>query len=88
MRFLDRGSFGEVFLVRHVLTKMLFSLKVILRNKLVEKQLNQLVQEIKIQSSLNHPSIVKLYAFTADKQNIYLLLEACLGENLYQALKG
>jgi serine/threonine protein kinase len=67
---------------------MLFSLKTVQRSKLTDKQLEQLVQEVKIQSSLNHPSIVKLYAFTADKQYIYLLLEACLGGNLYQTLKG
>jgi aurora kinase, other len=88
VKFVDKGSFGEVYLVRHMLTRMLFCLKVISRSKLSEKTFNQLVQEIKIQSSLSHPNIIKLYGYTADADNIYLLLEASLGENLYRTMKS
>jgi len=29
---------------------------------------------------------VKLYTFSSDSENIYLLLEACIGENLFKKL--
>jgi aurora kinase len=47
----------------------------------------QLIREVKIQSFLNHPSIVKLYHFFVDEESAYLVLEPCLGKNLYQNLK-
>ena len=34
----------------------------------------QLVREIKIQSFLSHPNIVKMFSFFADKNYIYLVL--------------
>lgn len=36
---------------------------------------------------MDHPNIVKLYAFHIDDANIYLLLEPCLGEDLFSTLK-
>jgi aurora kinase len=37
---------------------------------------------------LNHPNIIKLYNFFVDSDNIYLLLEPCLGNDLYKKLKS
>jgi len=37
---------------------------------------------------LNHPNIIKLYHFFVDSENIYLVLEPCLGNDLYKNLKG
>lgn len=49
--------------------------------------LNQLMREIKIQAFLNHPHIVKLYHFFVDEDSAYLVMEPCLGKNLFQNLK-
>lgn len=46
-----------------------------------------MIREIKIQSFLNHPNIVKLYAFFSDHHYIYLLLELCFSGELYDFLK-
>jgi serine/threonine protein kinase len=70
---------------------MLFCLKTIVKSQLDEQSFNQLIREIKIQSYLsfmNHPNIVSLYSFTADAENVYLLLEACPGQNLFKRLKS
>jgi len=37
---------------------------------------------------LNHPNIIKLYHFFVDLENIYLVLEPCLGTDLYKNLKS
>jgi serine/threonine protein kinase len=47
----------------------------------------QLLREIKIQSYLNNPNIVKMYTFFADDKYIYLAMELCFSGQLYQFLK-
>jgi len=39
-----------------------------------KKLIIQLIREIKIQNFLNHPNVVKMYTFFADKIYIYLTL--------------
>jgi calcium-dependent protein kinase len=51
------------------------------------KFINQLIREVKIQSYLDHPNIVQLYAFFSDEEHLYLILELCCGGNLYSALQ-
>ena len=66
---------------------LIYSVKTLYRNTMEGDSLNQLVREVKIQSFLNHPNIVKLYNFFVDEESAYLVLEPCLGKNLYQNLK-
>lgn len=47
----------------------------------------QLAREIKIQSFLNHPNIVKLYGWFAEEDQVYLILELCYSGQLYSYLK-
>lgn len=45
---------------------------------------NQLVQEIKIQTYLRHPNLLKMHGFFCDNDNIYLILEDALGGNMFR----
>ena len=38
---------------------------------------DQVISEIKIQSYMNHPNVLKLYGYFDDEKNIYLILEYC-----------
>ena len=87
VRYIDEGSYGKVFLVQHKLTGFMFCLKVIRKSQLNENSFNQMIREIKIQSTLEHPNIVNLYGFSADAENIYMLLEPCLEENLFKKMQ-
>lgn len=49
--------------------------------------INQLIREIKIQSYLDHPNLVKLYSYFADDYNIYLLMELGCDGQLYDIMK-
>ena len=51
--------------------------------KIGDLGVNQLIRELKIQSYLEHPNIVKLYHYHIDQENVYLLLEPCLSKDLY-----
>lgn len=70
---LGAGKFGEVFVAQHRKTGFICALKRINRCNLDEKMMTQLCREIKIQSFLNHPNIVKLYTFFSDEKAIYLV---------------
>jgi serine/threonine protein kinase len=72
---------------RHRKTGLLFALKRIDKFKIDRKLVIQLIREIKIQSYLNHPNIVKLYTFFSDERYIYLVMELCYSGELYTFLK-
>lgn len=84
---LGSGKFGEVFIAKHKKSGFICALKKISKGNMEPKLLVQLVREIKIQSFLNHPNIVKLYTFFADEKYIYLLQELCSSGQLYTLLK-
>lgn len=50
--------------------------------------LTQRIREIKIQSYLDHPNIVQLYAVFVEDSDLYLLMELCYSGNLYHCLKN
>ena len=84
---LGEGKFGEVFVAQHRISGFVCAIKRIHKSKLDEKMTMQLVREIKIQSFLNHPNIVRLYTFFSDIKSIYLVQELCYSGELYSFLK-
>lgn len=84
---LGSGKFGEVFVARHKKSGFICALKKISKNNMDPKLMIQLIRQIKIQSFLNHPNIVKLYAFFADEKYIFLVQELCYSGQLYNFLK-
>lgn len=77
-----------MYVARHRLTGFLCAIKEISKSIIVEENIvNQFVRELKIQSCLEHPNIVKLYGFFHDKTNIYLLLELGSQGQLYKVIK-
>lgn len=84
---LGEGAFGEVYKVRHKISKELYAIKVVSKQKVVSTNLlPQLRREIRIMYSLNHPHIVKLYNHFEDDNNFYLVLELAEGGTLWQRL--
>jgi calcium-dependent protein kinase len=71
-----------------VATNFICCLKVITKQGLTPQMKDQIAREILIQSYLSHPHIVAIYGHCHDEQNVFLLLEACLGGNLFQKLKA
>ncbi|EAR83438.2 Serine/Threonine kinase domain protein (macronuclear) [Tetrahymena thermophila SB210] len=85
---LGRGRFGNVYLSRHKLTNMLFAIKQISKKNLIESCMEkQLQQEIKIQTYLNHPNVLKMHGFFDDSQKIYLILELASHGDIYKEIK-
>lgn len=52
-----------------------------------ENILEQLINQIKFQSFINHSNIVKLYSIIHDRLYVYLIMEACVEGNLYSFMR-
>eukprot|EP00262_Sarcandra_glabra_P016393 TRINITY_DN5329_c0_g6_i1.p1 TRINITY_DN5329_c0_g6~~TRINITY_DN5329_c0_g6_i1.p1 ORF type:complete len:289 (+),score=47.32 TRINITY_DN5329_c0_g6_i1:581-1447(+) len=87
-RPLGRGKFGRVYLARERKSKYIVALKVLHKEQL-EKYflLHQLRREIEIQSNLNHPNILRLFAWFHDQDRIFLVLEYAARGELFKELR-
>ena len=84
------GHFGSVrtaFKKKEYSSHKIFAVKSISLKKLTEKEYQDLILEVKIISSLEHPHIVKFYETYHDKKYFHIVTELCRGNNLYMRLK-
>ena len=85
---LGQGKFGRVYLAREKQTKFVVALKAMSKSQLKKAQFeHQLRREIEIQSHLRHPNILRMYGYFYDNAKVYLILEFCVGGELYKKLQ-
>jgi calcium-dependent protein kinase len=84
-KLIGKGTFGEVYLVKHNITGAIRAIKVIDKNNEEEELTDEeILNEINILKKIDHPNIVKLFEFYSNKSTYYLILEFCEGGNLYE----
>jgi len=82
------GGFGRVYKVRHKVSKIVYAIKVINKQKILENELiEQMKLEVRIMYKLNHKNIIKLYDHFEDDESFYLVLEFAPKGQLYTKLK-
>ncbi|MQL90929.1 hypothetical protein Taro_023527 [Colocasia esculenta] len=87
-KLLGEGKFGKVYLAREKESGYVVALKVLFKEKLEKYQYhNHLRREIEIQCSLDHPNVLRLYAWFHDDTRIFLVLEYAAGRELYKLLQ-
>ena len=83
---LGKGTFGEVWLLRHKLTGKEYAMKIIEKGPYLEEQ--EIINEINILKALDHPNILKILEFHLDKNKIYIIIDYCPeGELYYEIVK-
>lgn len=72
---LGKGAFGEVFLCKHYDTNEQRAVKWVKKELLNETSHAQIVNEMNILRSLDHPNIVRVFEYFDDAQYIYIVME-------------
>ncbi|XP_070820382.1 cGMP-dependent protein kinase 2 [Chaetodon trifascialis] len=82
------GGFGRVELVKVQDKDVTFALKVIKKKHVVDnRQEEHIHSERKILAEARSPFVVKLYRTFKDNKYVYMLLEACLGGEVWSLLR-
>eukprot|EP01029_Cantina_marsupialis_P012269 TRINITY_DN2709_c0_g1_i1.p1 TRINITY_DN2709_c0_g1~~TRINITY_DN2709_c0_g1_i1.p1 ORF type:complete len:614 (-),score=178.83 TRINITY_DN2709_c0_g1_i1:246-2087(-) len=89
IRAIGSGSYGTVTIVRHKITGQTYALKQIRKATVIMKKQEKFIRnERNILSKLNHPFIVNLVRTFKDEESVYMLMEICLGGELYAHMKA
>lgn len=84
---LGGGRTGKVYKAIHRTSGVVVAIKVISISSIVKENTEKYVkQEIEIHSKLNHPNIVRFFAYFYDKKRIYIVEEFCENGELLQEL--
>ncbi|XP_028754888.1 serine/threonine-protein kinase Aurora-3-like [Neltuma alba] len=85
---LGKGKFGRVYVAREVKSKYIVALKVIFKEQIEKYRIHhQLRREMEIQTSLQHPNILRLYGWFHDAERVFLILEYAHNGELYKELR-
>ena len=85
---LGKGSFGHVQLVRDKSTGELYALKSVWKQQIVEtQQQGHIMSEKRVMEQLQHPFLNTLYTTYRSRNKLHLLLEPCLGGELFTVLR-
>ena len=83
------GGFGKVYKVKHKVSKNVYAIKVISKEKIIEQNMHEQIKlEVRIMYSLNHEHVIKLYNHFEDDDFFYLVLEYAPKGHLYEKLKN
>ena len=88
IQILGKGSFGEVYLVRHKCNGKLYAMKVISKYMIAKQNISRYINtEKNIQSSLNSPFIVKLHCTFQTKTRLFMVMDYLRGGDLTHSLR-
>ena len=82
-KVIGTGSYGQVRLAVHKLTKQVRAVKIIQKAKV---NIKALLNEINILSKLSHPNIMQIFEVFDDNTNVYIVSEYCKGGELFDII--
>ncbi|XP_071081984.1 serine/threonine-protein kinase Nek4-like [Haliotis cracherodii] len=88
MKVVGKGSYGEVWLVRHRKDRKQYVLKKMNLSRASKRERTSAEQEAKLLSKLKHPNIVSYKdSFETREGYLYIAMQYCEGGDLYTKLK-
>jgi serine/threonine protein kinase len=90
LSLIGQGSFGHVWKCVHQFSGVEFACKVVNLQVIREdrRTFDNFVNEMRANSQISHPGIVRLFDVQCDGQNIFLFLELCPGGPLEDLVRG
>ena len=85
---LGGGHFGSVRIAykRDEEPRKYYAAKSISKKNLTAKDLEDLIREVEILSTLNHPNIIKFYETYHDKYYFHIVMELCSGKEIFEKI--
>lgn len=88
IRFLGKGSYAKVFLVKHKETSKLYAMKAVLKSHMhKEKKQEEVKAERDVLVSTRHPNIIRLFYSFRDAKRLYFVLEYAPSGSLADLLR-
>ncbi|KAG2545650.1 serine/threonine-protein kinase Aurora-3-like [Panicum virgatum] len=88
-KYIGEGKFGKVYLAREKQSGYVVALKVTYKAKLEKYRFHaHLRREIEIQHGLDHPNVLRLFAWFQDEERVVLVLEYAARGELYKVLRA
>ena len=83
------GAFADVYKAKEKQTGEFVAIKILKKAELIKlKQVDHILNEIKILSMIDHPFLVRTDGFNQDKKFLYVVLELVNGGELFTYLRG
>ena len=87
LKELGCGSFGRVFLARHIKTRVLYAIKAIdKKNKTNIEEKPYFRRELEVMYKIHHPNVVKLFGHFEDNNYCYFIMEYISKGNVYNLI--
>ena len=85
---LGGGHFGSVRTAyrRNEEPRVYYAIKSISKKNVTQNELNDIIKEVEILSSLNHINIVKFYETYQDKYYLHIVQELCTGQDIFEKI--
>lgn len=87
VKILGVGTFGKVWLTNHVKTGVPYALKMLSKREILgHHQVEGVIREKNIMSSIDHPFVVNLINTFQDENHLYMLIELVQGGELFSVV--
>ena len=86
LNFLGEGSFGAVYRVQNKYTYAICAMKIINKSSNSPEDDKEILNEINILRSMDHPSVLKIFEFYSNRKSYSIITELCTGGELFQQI--
>ena len=83
---LGEGSFAHVYKVKNKYTNITYAMKVINKNNVTASDENEILNEINILKTIDHPSIMKIFEFYSNNNSYSIITELCPKGELFDEI--
>ena len=87
-KILGQGTYGTVYLVKHLKLSRYYAMKVIRKTSNTKEEEEDIKNEVNILKKLDHPNIVKITDFYSLKSEYNIVTEYCQNGELFDEIKS
>lgn len=88
LKLLGRGGIGRVFLVQLKGTSLLYAMKVLTKDEMIQRnKVKRVMTEREILATANHPFVVTMYASFQTVDRLCFVMEYCAGGEFFKVLQ-